>query len=463
MKSRLALVVAIGLLIWLLPRPETVDPRAWRLLAIFIATLVGIIAKPLPMSAVAIVGIAAALATRTLTIAESLTGFSNITVWLVISAFFFAAGFVKTGLGTRIAYMLIARFGRSSLGLGYSLVATDLVLAPAIPSNTARAAGVVLPIVQSIATRAINDDAVKGRQTSAFLTLAVYEGTVITSAMFVTSMVANPLIVQLAATQNVALTWSNWALAAVVPAIVSLIIVPLVVYTMCPPGVVRTPEAPAMARAALATLGPMKRSEKLMASVSIVMIILWILGTTLSLDPTATAFMAIAALLITGVLTLDDISREHRAWDTFVWFGTLVMMATYLGQLGLIKWFSAQVAPIFGGIGWIPGMLGLSLTYFYTHYFFASLTAHISAMYAPFLAVAIGLGAPPLLAALILAFFSSLFASLTHFGTAPAPILFGTGYVPLGIWWKTGLIVSFVNIVIWLTVGAAWWKFLGHW
>jgi DASS family divalent anion:Na+ symporter len=139
------------------------------------------------------------------------------------------------------------------------------------------------------------------------------------------------------------------------------------------------------------------------------------------------------------------------------------MMATFLGQLGLIKWFSEQVAPVFTVIGWIPGMLGLSLTYFYTHYFFASLTAHISAMYAPFLGIAIALGAPPLLAALILAYFSSLFASLTHFGTAPAPILFGTGYVSLGVWWKTGLIISFVNIAIWLSAGAAWWKILGLW
>ena len=218
-----------------------------------------------------------------------------------------------------------------------------------------------------------------------------------------------------------------------------------------------------MAKACLASLGPMSRSEKLMGVISIVMIALWILGTALNLDPTSTALLAAAALLLTGVLTWDDLCREHRAWDTFIWFGTLVMMATFLGQFGLIQWFSDKVAPAFSGIGWIPGMLGLSLTYFYTHYFFASMTAHVSAMYAPFLAVAIALGAPPALAALVLGFFSSLFAGLTHYGTAPAPILFGSGHVPLGTWWKTGLVVSAVNIAIWLSVGAAWWKVLGLW
>src|SRR5207244_693787 len=147
-----------------------------------------------------------------------------------------------------------------------------------------------------------------------------------------------------------------------------------VVYTVCPPGIVRTPEAPAMAKASLASLGPLRRNEKLMGMISVFMIVLWILGTTLNLDPTATALLAVAALLLTGVLTWDDLCREHRAWDTFVWFGTLVMMATFLGQLGLIQWFSGKVAPAFSGIGWIAGMLGLSLTYFYAHYFFASMT-----------------------------------------------------------------------------------------
>jgi len=463
MKARLALVFMVGMLVWALPRPDAVDPRAWRLLAIFVATLAGIITKPLPVGAMALTAIAAALVTRTLTIAEALSGFSNVTLWLVVCAFFFAAGFIKTGLGARIAYMLVSWFGRSTLGLGYSLVATDLVLAPVTPSNTARAAGVVFPILQSISKTAIGTDPVKGRQTIAFLVLAAYQGTVITSAMFITSMVANPLVVQLAAAQNIAITWTSWAIAAIVPGLVSLLVIPLVVYAVCPPAIVRTPEAPAMAKACLVSLGPMSRSEKLMGMISIGMIVLWILGTTLNLDPTATALLATAVLLLTGVLGWDDLCREHRAWDTFIWFGTLVMMATFLGQLGLIKWFSDKVAPVFSGIGWIPGMFGLSLTYFYTHYFFASITAHVSAMYAPFLAVAIGLGAPPALAALVLGFFSSLFASLTHYGTAPAPILFGSGHVPLGTWWKTGLVVSGVNIAIWLSVGAAWWKVLGLW
>jgi DASS family divalent anion:Na+ symporter len=461
--GRLALVVGIGVLVWALPRPDAVDPRAWRLLAIFVATVAGIIARPLPMGAIAVVGIAVAVGTRTLTITEALSGFGNGTVWLVVAAFFIAAAFIKTGLGARIAYTLVAAFGGSTLGLGYSLVATDFVLAPAIPSNTARAGGVIFPILQSLARTTPGSDPVRSGRTNAFLTLVAYHGTVITSAMFLTAMVANPLSVGLAANQGITITWGLWALAAAVPGAISLVVVPLVIYRLCPPGAVKTPDAPAAARAALIGLGPITRSERLMGAILIVLLAVWILGPTIGLDVTAAALMAVAALLLTGVLTWEDACSQQEAWNTFIWFATLVMMATYVGQFGFIAWFTAEVESMFPGLGWMPGLIGLSLIYFYSHYFFASNTAHVSAMFAPFLAVALALGAPPLLAALLLAFFSNLFASLTHYGTAPAPILFGSGHVTLGTWWRVGALVSIVNISIWLVIGAAWWRVLGLW
>ena len=461
--GRLALVVSIGLLVWALPRPDEVDPRAWRLLAIFVATVAGIVARPLPMGAIAIAGIAVAVGTRTLTITEALSGFSNGTVWLVVAAFFIAAAFIKTGLGARIAYSLVAAFGGSTLGLGYSLVAADFVLAPAIPSNTARAGGVIFPILQSLARAAPESDPIGRGRTNAFLTLVAYNGTVITSAMFLTAMVANPLSVGLAANQGITITWGLWALAAAVPGAISLIVVPLVIYRLCPPGAVKTPDAPPAARKALAGLGPITRAERLMAAILIVLLGAWIVGPTIGLDVTAAALMAVAALLLTGVLSWEDACCQQEAWNTFIWFATLVMMATYVGQFGFIAWFTKQVAAIFPGVGWMPGLIGLSLVYFYSHYFFASNTAHVSAMFAPFLAVALALGTPPLLAALLLAFFSNLFASLTHYGTAPAPILFGSGHVRLATWWRVGAVVSVVNISIWLLVGAGWWRVLGLW
>jgi len=461
--GRLAIVFVVGLLVWLLPRPAVIEPRAWRLLAIFVATLTGIVIKPLPMSAVALVGMAAIVATRTLTIVETLNGFSNVTAWLVMAAFFIAAGFTKTGLGARIAYALVALSGRSTLGLGYGLVATDFVLAPAIASNTARAGGVVLPILQSIARTAIAEDEVNGRRTAAFLTLTAYQGTVVTSAMFLTAMVANPLVAQLAANQGVAISWTTWAIAAVVPGFVSLIAVPLVVYRFCPPGVSKTPAAPALARAALRKLGPMTFRELVLALTSVALLVAWSVGASVSLDPTAAAIIAIAFLLVTGVLRWEDLLHEQEAWNTFVWFGAVLMMTNALSQLGVIAWFSSQVGSRFDGVSWGPGFVGLSLTYFYSHYFFASNTAHAGAMYAPFLGIALALGTPPTLAALVLAYFTNLCACTTHYGTPPGPILFANGYVRLSTWWQTGAAMSLVHIAIWLMIGPAWWRLLGLW
>jgi DASS family divalent anion:Na+ symporter len=461
--GQLAVVVGVGILIWVCPRPAAVDPRAWQLLAIFVATVVGIIAKPLPMGAVAMVGLAIAVATRTLTTAQALSGFSNAAVWLVVTTFFIAAGFIKTGLGARIAYTLVASFGGSTLGLSYSLVASDLLLAPLIPSNTARAGGVIFPILQSLTAAAPAVDPARRRQTNAFLTLVAYNATVITSAMFVTSMVANPLVVQLALDQGISISWNLWALAAIVPGAVSLIAMPLVICRLCPPGTMASPTAHAAAKAAAAGRGPLTRDEQLMGAISIALLLAWILGPTIGLDITAASLLAVAALILTGVLSWQDLSANAEAWNTFIWFAVLLMMATFLGEFGLIKWFTPQVGSFFAGIGWVAGLLGLSLVYFFTHYFFASSSAHVSAMYAPFLAVALALGAPPLLAALLLAYFSSLFASLTHYGTAAGPVIFSGGHVSIYTWWRVGLVVSFVNIAIWLGIGTTWWRLLGLW
>jgi DASS family divalent anion:Na+ symporter len=162
-------------------------------------------------------------------------------------------------------------------------------------------------------------------------------------------------------------------------------------------------------------------------------------------------------------LTWEDVLREKGAWNTFIWLSVLVMMATQLSKLGLVEWFSDAVGGVFAGSSWPIAFVGLAVVYFYSHYFFAGNTAHISSMYAAFLAVALAAGTPPMLAALVLAFFSNLFSSMTHYGTGPAPVLFGAGYVALGEWWRLGLVVSLVNLAIWFGVGGCWWKLLGLW
>ena len=234
--ASLGAVILAGGLIWLVPAPEGVEPRALRLLAVFVATIVGIVLRPMPMGALAFVAVAFAVLSGTLTIAEATAGFGSTVVWLVVAAFFIATAFVKTGLGTRIAYHFMRVLGRRSLGLAYGFVATDLVLAPAIPSNTARGGGVIYPILKSLCV-SLGSDAAHGteRRIAGFLTFTAYQGVVVTSAMFLTAMAANPLAAELAAQQGVAISWALWAAAASVPGLLSLVLVPLLVYRLYPP------------------------------------------------------------------------------------------------------------------------------------------------------------------------------------------------------------------------------------
>lgn len=463
-KLPLLVTLLVGAAIWVLPPPQGVEPRAWQLLAVFVATIVGIILKPLPMGAVAMCGIVASLATKTLSLAEALSGFANATIWLIVVAFLIARGFIKTGLSRRIAYGFVALLGKKSLGLGYGLVATDLALAPAIPSNTARAGGVVFPILLSLA-KAYGSDPSDGtaRKIGSFLTKTAFQGTLVTSAMFLTAMAANPLAAELAADLGVDVTWGNWALAACLPGLLSLILVPYVIYRLYPPEIKETPAAAQMARDELARMGAMKTAEWIMTLAFFMLLVLWIFGRSLGLHSTVAALLGLALLLLTGVLTWSDVLQEREAWNTLVWFAALVMMASQLNALGFIPWFSETVGSLMGDTHWTVAFPGLCLVYFYSHYMFASNTAHVSSMYAPFLGVAIAVGTPPLLAALALGFFSNLFSGTTHYGTGPAPILFGSGYVGLRTWWGIGALTSVVNILIWLGLGGLWWKFLGYW
>jgi DASS family divalent anion:Na+ symporter len=439
--------------------------RGLHLFAIFVATILGIILRPLPMGAVAIIGVALTAITGTLNVADSLSGFAEKTLWLIIVAFMFARGFIKTGLGTRIAYFFMRLLGKRTLGLAYGLAATEFVLGPVVPSNTARTAGIMMPIVRSLA-RAYGSNPEDGtsRKIGAYLFMACFNIDIIISAMFLTAMAANPMTQKFAADFGVNITWNSWFVAAIVPGLVSLLFIPYLIYKLYKPEITRTPEAVEMAKAKLKEMGSLSMTEWLMVAVFAFVLVLWVVGEkSFGIDGTTAALLGLGLLLITGVLTWSDVLNEHNAWDVLIWTGALIMMAGFLNKLGMIPWFSKVMGASMAGHSWHFGFLVLALTYFYAHYFFASMTAHAGAMYAAFLGVSIALGAPAMLAALVLCFFSNLHASMTHYGTGPAAAMFGMGYIPIGTWWSMGFIISVANILIWVLVGGAWWKALGLW
>ena len=266
-------------IIWLIPTPEGLEAEAWQLLAIFIATIVGLILQPLPMGAIVLIAVTFTALSGTLPLDDALAGFANGTVWLIVMAFLLARGFIKTGLGRRIAYILIRRFGKSTLGLAYAIVGSDLILAPATPSNTARAGGILYPIVRSLCNSYDSEPGPTAGKIGSYLMITEFQANLVTSAMFMTAMAANPLVVELSAEHlGVQLDWGTWALAASVPGIISLIVVPLMFYKIYPPEIKQTPEAPEFANGELEKMGPMSFGEKVMLGVFVLALVLWATG-----------------------------------------------------------------------------------------------------------------------------------------------------------------------------------------
>ena len=148
----------------------------------------------------------------------------------MVCAFLLAGAFIRTGLGPRIAYLFLSVLGHRALGLSYSLAATDLVLAPFIPSHTARSGGAIFPILQSIARSFGPDGNADAKRTAGFVTMATYQASISTSAMFLTSMAGNPLAAEFAGQQGISITWGSWLAAALLPGLISLILVPLVIH-----------------------------------------------------------------------------------------------------------------------------------------------------------------------------------------------------------------------------------------
>lgn len=466
-KKKLVGVILLGAVIWFLPHPDAITPIAWHLFAVFAATIAGFILQPLPIGAVAFIGVSVAALLGVVSVKVAISGYGNSTIWLIVCAFLLARAFIKSGLGSRIAYLIIKAIGKSSLTLGYAITLSDFVISPATPSSTARAGGIIYPIIRSLSSALHSEpDDGTARKFGAYIMQIEYQANAITCAMFMTAMAGNPMAVELAAkTIGVEITWSAWATAAIVPGLLSLLLMPYLLYKLYPPEIHEMPHAKQMAVEALEKMGPMSWMEKVVLAVFVGSLALWATSSLTHMNATGVGMLAVTVLLVTNVLTWQDVLQEKGAWNTMFWMGSLIALAGALSSSGFIKVVAdmAGAAIQSAGLSWLAAFIILVLIYVYSHYAFASVSAHIGAMYAAFLAVAVAVGTPPLLAAISFAALSNIMIPLTHYGGGAAPILYGAGYVPQGTWWKLGFIIVTVNLVIWLGIGSLWWHVIGLW
>lgn len=165
---------------------------------------------------------------------HSLNGFSTPVVWLIFAAFHLGRAVEVTKLGKRAAVILIQTFGNSSLGLAYAVEISEVLLAPFVPSNTARGGGIVLPIVSAL-TSSLGSTIDTDPQLGALLSLVGAHSNLVSASLFMTGMAANPLVVTKAKTvfPDIKFNFVLWTLGASVPALMTLLVMPILFMWWC--------------------------------------------------------------------------------------------------------------------------------------------------------------------------------------------------------------------------------------
>ena len=455
-----AMPFALALGIWFFPVPAGLTAPAWHLFAVFAAAIASVLINAFPLLTASMLAVGAIVMTGTIKPEQAYSGFANSSVLLVVVAFIVAQAVVKSGLGRRVSLFMVSRFGGSSLGLAYSLVLTDAAIAPAFPSNTARG-GVLFPIVLSVAQGAgSKPEDPEGRRLGGYLMFCSMAGLAVSSALWMTATSANPIAVQIVQQAGLEIDFGKWLLASSVPSLVAILLLPLIVAKLFPPGVGKTPEAPAAARKELAGMGPMSREEWITAATFVLMVAGWIFGSQLQLNTTSVAFMGFGVLLFLGVITLDDITKQGDTLVTFFWLAVLFAMSAQLNELGFMGYVGERLASSLAGLSWMTMYVTLVVLYVVIHYMFVSQTSQVLALFGVFLDVGTKGGVPLPLMAFGLLFASSYFSVITPQGGSQNIIFAASGYLTQRELYKLGALITLFFLAVYLLIGSPWVYFV---
>jgi len=449
-------VVAVAVAFWFVPPPDGLTPAAWRLFVIFAAAILSVVVNAFPILTASVFAVAASVLTGLLSPAKAYAGFANGTILLIVVAFLVARAVVKSGLGARAGYAVVSIFGRSTLGLSYSIFLVDALIAPAFPSNTARS-GVIYPLAFSLAEAGgAKADSDECRRVGGFLMFSGIASLSLSSALWLTAMVANPMSAEIARQFNVNMAFGAWTLAAVAPTLVAMIVMPPLLYRVMKPERTSTPEAPAEARRQLAAMGPLSRDEKIVLAAFAGMVALWASAATLHIDSTAVAFLGLGILLSTGVLTLGDIAKEGDVLATFIWFAVLFTLSSQLNELGFMGFLGQRIADSLAGFPVAVVALVLVVAYVLLHYVFVSQTAHALALFGVFLDVGVRLGVSAGPLAFQLAFANNYFSAIAPQGSSANLLFAGSGFLSQRDLYRLGGLTTAVSMAIYLLVGTPW-------
>ncbi|MDG2940440.1 anion permease [Bisgaard Taxon 10/6] len=472
---RYAVILAFPILTYIFPAPDGLPLIGWHLLGVYIGTIIALILKPFPAPTIllAAVAIAAVMIGNTpeetvngakvaLKQSAVLDGYKSGTTWLVFAAFSMSAAFVQTGLGRRIAYKMIGAFGSTTLRLGYVNALLDLLISPAMPSTTARGGGIMAPIMQSIAVSLGSEPDKSPRKAGHYLLLNTYMVVKTTGYITLTAMAPNAVALELMRPiLHIDVNWTQWFIAACVPGFVALLLMPFVTYVLYKPEL-KEVDNKEIARKGLEEMGPMKVKEKILSVLFIGAVLGWVFSGFLHLSEFTVAIAAMALILLTSVLSWDDVLKNRAGWTTLTWYGGLLGIAAALKQANFFEWLSSTMSTLIPASNSSPLIVTIFILILSVavRYLFASGAAYVASMVPVFSAVGLAAGADPLLLALGLLFSNSYGSMVTHYGSAPAAVIYGLGYHDLKSFWITGGVCAVVTLLIHVTIGFGWWSIL---
>jgi DASS family divalent anion:Na+ symporter len=460
----LAIICLIGISISILPTPDGVDAKAYPLFGIFIAVIIGILLQPYPMLIISLCGFFACLIFGLISPVDGFACFGQSVTWIVVFASIAAKAFVKTNLGRRIACIFIQKMGNNSLKLAYGVTLSEFILAPMIPSNTARASCVTIPLTvsvsESLGSSPINhSEGIIGR----FLALCALHANQLSCPLFLTAMAANPITQQFMADFGVNISWMEWFIIVSVPGIACLFLMPLLLYRLVPPQLTNISNFEEIANTHLSYMSPMKRDEYLTVGIFVCMLIGWIFGSTIHVSTGVVALGGLCALLVTNILDIDDITGAKDIWGICLWLSILNVIALKLTEFGLVQYYASTLQIRLAGIVWPYALLIVSLTYFGAHYLIPGNVLHACAMFPSFMQLLMTCGVPSKISGMSLAAITAFCGFITPYGASSCPLFFNTGYIDQGLWWRIGLITAFAYFVIWIIFGSVWLKLLALW
>jgi divalent anion:Na+ symporter, DASS family len=449
---------------FIVPPPQGLGVEGWRLAGIFVAAIMGLVVQVIPEAALLL--IAVTIATLfVVPLKEVLVGYMDSSIWLVVIAIMLSHGFKKSGLTRRIGLFLISSFGKSSLRVAYCISFLETILASSVPSTPARTGGIVFPLAEGFIQAVDPSPKERPRRIAAYLIFLMYALTITSGSLYLTGLAPNPFAAKLANdVLGTHIDWSTWTMAAF-PGFLGMLVIPWLIYKVYPPELKNLDSLRQSAKANLEEMGRVSRKEWAAGLIFVTVLALWATGKWTRIDATVVAFVGISLMFLLEVIKWQDLAESKEIISTLIWFGGIIGLSSALAKYNFFNWLAAvlKAALPTTGLPVFAVFVILALIANLPHYFFASTLGYVAA-FAPLMFTFIAASDVPRYPAAFLSIFLLITSStVTHYSNVVGPLLFGTGYVDKKSWWGLGLLCAIYHSIIYLTLGLAYWKWIGLW